>query len=74
MLVPIQKDRQEADLPGLLTPTEVAKKLRIGYRGALDLIALGKLRAYRIGRVYRISRKELQRYLESTRVESPWSK
>ena len=57
----------------LMTPREVAAYLRTGYRRVLDLIALGELRAYRIGRVFRISREDLQRYLKSTRVESPWS-
>lgn len=56
----------------LLTPKEVAAILRTGYRRILDLIALGELRAFRIGRVFRISREDLRRYLESTRVESPW--
>lgn len=72
MLEPIQKDSRK--IADLLTPSEAAGILRIGYRRVLDLIALGELRAYRIGRVFRISRVELYRYLESTRVESPWTR
>lgn len=56
----------------LLTLREVGQILKVGYRRVLDMIALGDLRAYRIGRLFRISRKELQRYLESTVVESSW--
>ena len=62
----------EAGLAELLTPAEVAKILKIHYRGVLDLIHLGKLMGYRIGRQYRISREDLRSYMESTRVESPW--
>lgn len=56
----------------LLTPREVGQILKVGYRRVLDMIALGDLRAYRIGHLFRISRKELQHYLESTVVESSW--
>jgi len=56
----------------LLTPKEVADILRINYRKVLDLIALGDLRAYRVGRVFRVSRNDLLRYMQSARVHSPW--
>lgn len=72
MLVPIKKDSQnEVDL---LTPKEAAAILRIGYRRVLDLIVLGEIRAHRIGHVFRISKIDLYRYLESTRFESPWTR
>ena len=58
----------------LLTPQEAAALLRVNYRTVLDLIAMGELRASRIGRIFRIKRNEISRYLKSTEVESPWAK
>ena len=58
----------------LLTPREAADLLRVNYRTVLDLIAMGELRASRIGRIFRINRNEIPRYLKSTEVESPWAK
>lgn len=49
----------------LLTPKEVANILKVNYRKVLDMIALGELRAYRIGRVFRIPESEVYRYLQS---------
>ena len=53
----------------LLTPKEVAKLLRVNYRKVLDLIALGDLRAYKVGGVFRICEEEITRYLRSVEVE-----
>ncbi|MCH7859884.1 MAG: helix-turn-helix domain-containing protein, partial [Candidatus Marinimicrobia bacterium] len=58
----------------LLTPREAAELLRLNYRTVLDLITMGELRASRIGRVFRINRNEISRYLRSTEVQSPWPK
>ena len=58
----------------LLTPQEAAALLRVNYRTVLDLISMGELRASRIGRIFRIKRSEISRYLKSTEVESPWAK
>lgn len=57
----------------LLTPNEVANILKINYRKVLDLIALGELPACRIGRVFRIPKEDLSRYIHSVKVASPWS-
>lgn len=65
-------ERKNRFVEELLTPKEIAEILRIGYRSVLDLILMGKLEAYRVGRVYRISRSDLQSYLESTKVRSRW--
>lgn len=54
----------------LLTPKEVANILKVNYRKVLDMIALGELRAYRIGRVFRISEGEVYRYLKSVKIET----
>ena len=54
----------------LLTPKEVANILKVNYRKVLDMIALGELRAYRIGRVFRIAESEVYRYLQSVKIET----
>ena len=59
--------------PQLLTAQEAAALLRVNYRTVLDLITMGELRASRIGRLLRIRREEIARYLRSTQVQSPWS-
>ena len=59
--------------PQLLTAQEAAALLRVNYRTVLDLITKGELRASRIGRLLRIRREEIARYLRSTQVQSPWS-
>ena len=43
--------------------------LNVSYRKVLDLILLGELSAYRIGGVYRVSQDDLNRYLQSSKVE-----
>ena len=52
----------------LLTIEQVAELLGVRYRSVLDLIHLGKLRAYKIGRSYRIAEEDLRRYLGSVRL------
>ncbi len=54
------------------TPKEVAQLFKISYRRVLDLIALGELVAYKFGGVFRISEREIYRYLESSKVKSFW--
>ncbi len=54
----------------LLTAQEVAKALKVNYRKVLDMIALGELKAYRIGRVFRVSKDELDRYLRNVKLDS----
>ena len=52
----------------LLSPKEVASYLGTGYRRVLDLIATGELKAYRMGRVYRVSNVDLNNYVKSIRL------
>lgn len=56
----------------LFTPHQLAEYLQINYRKVLDLIALGKLEAYRFERQIRVSEKQLQKYLDSNLIENPW--
>ena len=51
------------------SPIELSEMLNVSYRKVLDLILLGKLNAYRIGGVYRVSKDDFNRYLQSTKVE-----
>ena len=46
---------------------EVAEKLRIARSRAYELVADGEIPAVRIGRSVRVSRKELDRWLEDRR-------
>jgi len=61
----------------LYTPKEVAKILNVSYRMILDLISLGEIEAYRIGSgkgVFRISKREVNRYLEYNKVNAEFWK
>ena len=49
-------------------PDEVAIMLSINYRKVLEEIQHGSLNAIKIGRVYRISELDLNRYLEQNKV------
>ncbi len=56
----------------LYKPKEVAEILKLSYRSILDMILMGDLKAFKIRGVYRISDKEINRYLQSAEVESFW--
>ena len=58
----------------LLTVKDVTEILSIGYRKVLDLIALGEIKAYKIGSEYRISAGSIFDYLESAVYKSNWKK
>ena len=62
--------RKVTTMIDLLTAQEVAKALKVNYRKVLDMIALGELKAYRIGRVFRVSKDELERYLRTVKLDS----
>lgn len=50
-----------------LKVTEVAEFLRIGRTRAYELVSSGAIPSVRIGRNIRVSRKELERWLEGRR-------
>ena len=52
------------------TPREIAIMLSVHYRTILDLIAAGKLTAFKVGRQYRISHSNFMEYIEQSQVES----
>ena len=49
---------------------ELSSILKLNYRTILDLIATGELQAYRIGRVFRISPIQLNRFLKSKEIKN----
>ena len=55
--------------PDILTVEEVCEALRMGYNAVYDLLNDGKLKAYKNGRVWRISKQALIQYVsESSRL------
>ena len=56
------------------TPRDISSLLKIHYQKVLELIALGKLEAYKIDGSYRISSYSLNKYLLSVKVKSYWKK
>ena len=55
--------------PDILTVEEVCEALRIGYNAVYDLLNDGKLKAYKNGRVWRITKQALIQYVsESSRL------
>ena len=55
--------------PDILTVEEACDALRMGYNAVYDLLNEGKLRAYKNGRVWRIPKKSLEKYiLESSNL------
>ena len=55
------------------TIKELASILKLNYRTVLDLIAARDLKAYRIGRVFRISSIQLSRFLKSKEIKNTGS-
>jgi len=53
----------------LLTPSDVSDILKINYRKVLELILLGVIPAYQVGRQYRISQIDLNNYLSKNKVK-----
>ncbi len=56
------------------TPRDISTLLKVHYQKVLELIALGKLEAYKIDGSYRISSCSLTKYLLSVKVKSYWKK
>jgi len=54
-----------------LTLTEVQRVLELGRTKTYELVARGEIPAVRIGRVLRVNREELDRWLEAKRIVDP---
>ncbi len=50
------------------TPKELSKLLKVSYRTILDLIHMGKLSAFRVGKLYLISECNLLKYENENNV------
>lgn len=56
----------------LLTPEQVAGILQVHVLTVYGYIRRGKLDAVRLGRSYRIIRKDLTRFIESSRIKTSY--
>ena len=55
--------------PDILTVEEACEALRMGYNAVYELLNEGKLKAYKNGRVWRITKQALIQYVsESSRL------
>lgn len=64
----------DKDHKKLLTPNDVAEQLGLSLTSVYDLLRSGKLRSKRIGPkgwLYRVTREQLQDYLDSTEFHVP---
>ena len=50
----------------ILTVEEAAEALRVGYNALYELLNTGKLKAYKNGRVWRIPKESLIRYIQDS--------
>ena len=53
----------------LYTARELAEKLRVNIMTIYRYIKAGKLKAYKIGKEFRIDKKEFQRFLNKTKIK-----
>lgn len=51
-------------MPKYLTPEEVAEELRVTRRTVYEWLGTGRLKAYRAGNFWRITREQLERFLQ----------
>lgn len=55
------------DLPPILNVSEVARLLGIGRNSAYGFLKSGAVHAVRVGRQIRVSKAEIERFMEGTR-------
>ena len=51
------------EYPDILTTEEVSDLLRAGYNSVYELLNSGKLKGYRNGRVWRIPKESIKKYI-----------
>ena len=57
--------------PDIMTVDETAEALRVGYNALYELLSSGKLKGYRNGRVWRIPKESIKKYiLESANLSN----
>ena len=52
-----------AAYPDILTVEETAEALRVGYNALYELLNEGKVKAYKNGRVWRIPKDSIKKYI-----------
>jgi len=52
------------------TPKEVAERLKLSELTVYDLIKRGEIEALKIGRIYRISKEALEKFLEKSKYSN----
>lgn len=55
-----------AEYPDILTVEEACEALRVGYNAMYELLKSGKLKAYKNGRVWRIPKESIKRYIQES--------
>ena len=55
-----------AEYPDILTVEEACEALRVGYNAMYELLKNGKLKAYKNGRVWRIPKESIKRYIQES--------
>jgi len=61
----VNKQEIFAEYPDVLTVDELIRMMRIGRNNAYDLLRSGKIRSFKVGKHYRITKKDAISYLES---------
>ena len=51
------------EYPDIMTVDETAEALRVGYNALYELLSSGKLKGYRNGRVWRIPKESIKKYI-----------
>ena len=51
------------EYPDIMTVDEVAEALRVGYNALYELLNEGKVKAYKNGRVWRIPKESIKKYI-----------
>ncbi len=51
------------EYPDILTVEEACEALRVGYNAMYELLNSGKLKAYKNGRVWRIPKESVKKYI-----------
>lgn len=56
-------------MPDMLTTAEVAERLNLSEKTIRNLIDSGELKAFKFGRVYRISEEQLNNFINQSRTD-----
>jgi len=56
-------------MDNLISPEDVSKILSINYRKVLELILRGQLKAYKIGRQYKLQETDILEFLSNNKVK-----